>query len=107
MLRILRKAKRAAQAKADRLGAVPARADKVMEIVVMNPHPLSYLAARSSHIDHVAEGALVAELVAVHLRVMAGDRQISAIANAFEEVARKADVGCAGPDLIPAGDVGE
>src|SRR5262245_57948575 len=97
----------AAQAKADRLGAVPARAGEVMEVVVVNPHTLRDLAARSAHIDHAAEGALVAELVAIHLRVMAGDRQISALAHAFEEVAGKADVSRAGPDLIPGGDVGE
>src|SRR5262245_56713224 len=78
-----------------------------MEVVVMNPHPLRDLAARSAHIDHIAESGLVAELVAIHLRVMAGDRQISAIADALEEVAGKADVGRAGPDLVPAGGVGE
>src|SRR5262245_29933831 len=78
-----------------------------MEVVVMDPHPLRDLAARPAHVDHVSECGLVAKLVAIHLRVMAGDRQISAIAHAFEEVTGKTDVGGPGPDLVPAGDVGE
>src|SRR5262249_11181931 len=78
-----------------------------MEVVVMDPYPLRDLAARSAHIDHIAKCGFVAELVAIHLRVMSGDRQISALAHAFEEVAGKAYVGGAGPDLVLAGSMSE
>jgi hypothetical protein len=38
---------------------------------------------------------------------MAGDREVRAIAGAFKEVVRKADVRGAGANLVPAGDVRE
>ncbi len=65
----------------------------------MDMNPLRDLAARAADVDHVPERFLVAELVAIDLRVVAGDRQVRAVARAFEDVVGEADVGRAGVDL--------
>jgi hypothetical protein len=96
-----------AQTETYRLSTVPARAGEVVEVVVMNPHAARDLAARSTHVDHIAERSLVAKLVEIDLRIIARDRQISAVARTFEEVAGESDVGRAGPDLNPPGGMGE
>ena len=50
---------------------------------------------------------LVAELVAIDLGIVAGDRQIGAVAGLFEHVVREANVRRSRPDLRRAGRVGE
>src|SRR3954466_1320246 len=89
-----------AQTETDHLRGGGANVGEVVKIIVMNPEPSRDLTARAADRDHAADRFFVAEFVEIDLRVIAQDRQVSAITRAAESIPREANVNRSGANRV-------
>ncbi len=70
---------------------------------MVNPDPLSDLAACAPNIDHIANRAFIAKFIIADLSIIAGHKQIIALARTLKDVSCELTEGSTGIDGITPG----
>ena len=80
----------AAETKLEGFCTVAGLRQKIGKIIMVNPEPLGYLAARATHGNKAAKGIFMPEGIIIHLVIIAIEQEVFALTGALKQVLRPA-----------------